>query len=103
MKTTIEKVATFAIAGPEVSAVFIDGQPPVNMPNLPIKENEFEVAIKKGIIEPAKNEDEDELTMLRREKIELIHEVERLKKELKESLEREKEQAKRIKELEGKT
>lgn len=109
VETDIKKCATFAIAGPEVSAVFVNGEPPLNMPNLPIKKEEFENA-KLGFVEQNHSTNEvhsssdllSQVSQLKKEKEELLDEIKRLKDQLKESQEREKEQAKRIIELEGK-
>lgn len=115
VETTIKKNATFAIAGPEVSAVFVDGKPPQSMPNLPIKADEFsdDFAHAKARIEKAGNEDDDGygddvprmkevITQLKKEKVSLLSEVEQLRRELKESNERQMALEKRIAQLEGK-
>lgn len=110
VQTKIVKDATFAIAGPEVSAVFVGAQPPLNMPNLPIKENEFDqnVALISSPRKLSDNNLEDvsmlksEVEKMKKEKMLLLDEIERLRSELKQSEDRENEQKKRILELEGK-
>ena len=82
-ETFMKKGVTFALTGPGISGALIDIDPPKNMPNIPLCEDDFrkdEDAFKKKNVPDEKGENaqlRQELCKLRREKNE--HEIENQK------------------------
>lgn len=107
IQTSIKSGAKFAIAGPGISAVWIDASPPQDMPNMPLFESDYEEFACDPIHTTLSDDSENsllraELMSLRSENASLVAEVERLKKELKESQQNEENQKQKILELEKK-
>lgn len=109
--TSIKNGVTFAIAGPGISAAFIDVQPPQNMPNMPLTENDYKM-VESSELSGSSNalliDDaecallKEELNKMKAKNESLMAEIEKLKLELKLARENEEAQKKRILELEAK-
>lgn len=108
IETYLNKGVTFAIAGPGISAAFIDVQPPPNMPNMPLTENDYKSG---GTVLSSRNNSseefdnatlKEELNKMKIKNVQLMEEIEKLKNELKIAHDNEEAQRKRILELEEK-
>lgn len=108
VETSIKSGATFAIAGPGISAVWIETQPPPNMPNMPLTAEDYasdnnEMKSQSVFEEGSENSKlKEELMKIKKEKEDLIIEIEKLKNELKEAHENEENLKKKVLLLEEK-
>ncbi|KAK8858206.1 hypothetical protein M9Y10_013307 [Tritrichomonas musculus] len=111
VETSITSGATFAIAGPGISAVFINANPPSNMPNVPITSGKFELSDSDdNILHGLSNLDPEteivrlrsELAEAKKERESLYAEIESLRNQLKEAYDSEENLKQKVLELESK-
>lgn len=105
IQTSIKSGATFAIAGPGISAVWIGANPPPNMPNMPLLKSDYKYPSCEAFTHVVSDEESEnaqlknELMKIKNENAALIAENEKLKRELKEARENEEKQKQIILEL----